>query len=659
MRALDRLRDRWQDQGLIWKDGPGDTASAQAPGHSPADRSVTFRQISDQVLMNSHADDKQAVLDAVGLTMRDLFDDTAGASYTYRDGRTVHRTYDDNGRKKFRQAGNTKGRDLYRVERLDQLATGTPVYVVEGEKDVHAIESVGGVAVCSAMGAGKAHLFDWAPLTGHTVVIVADDDDPGRKHAMQVREIVEPIAAGVVVTQAASGKDAADHIAAGYGLDELTIVDDTAKAGRPKVWKATELESARIIDWLAALRIVAGAVNYMVGPEGIGKSLFLMWLTAIVTTGKPFPQFGIPARKPMIVVLVLTEDDWATIARPRLEAAGADLNYVRVICEDKDGSGAPSFPRDMDIVEDAAQGAAIVMVDAWADTLPGSLSVKDPQQARQALHPWKELGTRTGATILLTGHTNREKGGNVRNAYGLTGEIRKKARMTILAQPDQEEEGVLVIGPEKSNVAPSLPASRFRITSVKMFDPTETSDGMVPRLEWIGDAEQSAREFFADAAAAESGDGSDDRNDVDEWLTNFLASGSQKATEIYSAADANGFSKDQVKRSKRRIGAVAERPQNPGPWFWSLPAKHQGTGSTEHPTSISALPALPALPDRSEGVQQGAQSTGSRVQTDGNSAHSATAHCSVCGQALLFPTPGKTVCAIRDEAHDAARSTAA
>ncbi|WKK13874.1 AAA family ATPase [Rhodococcus ruber] len=639
--ALDRLRDHWRSHGLAWKDGADHTASAQAPGHSDKDRSVTFRQIAGGVLMNSHADDKSAVLDALGLTMRDLFDDADGATYRYRDGREVRRTYRDNGRKSFRQDGNTKGRDLFRAERLDSHQLGTPVYVVEGEKDVLALESVGATAVCNAMGAGKSHLFDWSPLTGHTVVIVTDDDEPGRRHAAQVREILTPITAGLAVVQAAHGKDAADHIAAGYGLDEFQLVPElNPEPSGVRAWKATELECARRVEWLASLRIVAGAVNYMLGPEGIGKSLFLAWLAAIVTTGKPFPQFGIPARDPRTVVLVLTEDDWSTIARPRLEAAGADLERIVVLCEDPDGSGAPTFPRDMPIVEQAARGAAVVMVDAWADTLPGSLSVKDPQQARQALHPWKELGTRTGATILLTGHTNREKGGNVRNAYGLSGEIRKKARMTLLAQPDQEEEGVLVIGPEKSNVAPTLPASRFRIASVRMFDPNETSDGMVPVLQWVGDAEQSARDFFADAAAAENGDGADERNDVDEWLRQFLAHGSQKANEVYSAADANGFSKDQIKRAKRRIGAVAERPVNPGPWFWSIPATPQGAGSTVHPDSISALPVLPALPVRSEGVQQGAESTGSRVQGDGNEAHSAPsgdpAMCPECG----FPVDG-------------------
>ncbi|GAA3157795.1 hypothetical protein GCM10020255_039440 [Rhodococcus baikonurensis] len=77
MTALDVLRARWQENGLAWRDN-GDSASAQAPGHSDSDRSVTFRQICGQVLMNSHADDKEQVLAALGLTTAALFDDPKG-----------------------------------------------------------------------------------------------------------------------------------------------------------------------------------------------------------------------------------------------------------------------------------------------------------------------------------------------------------------------------------------------------------------------------------------------------------------------------------------------------------------------------------------------------------------------------------------------------
>ena len=93
------------------------------------------------------------------------------------------------------------------------------VYVTEGEKDVLALESVGAAATCSAMGAGKADKFDWSPLHGKNVIIVADNDEPGRKHAGQVAECLAGKANSVRIVEAAVGKDAADHIAAGQTLD--------------------------------------------------------------------------------------------------------------------------------------------------------------------------------------------------------------------------------------------------------------------------------------------------------------------------------------------------------------------------------------------------------------------------------------------------------
>ncbi len=361
---------------------------------------MTFRQITDQVLMNSHADDKQAVLDAVGLTMRDLFDDTSGTRYTYRDGRTVHRTYDDKGRKKFRQAGNTTGRDLYRVERLDQLATGTPVYVVEGEKDVHAVESVGGVAVCSAMGAGKAHLFDWTPLTGHTVVIVADDDEPGRRHAMQVHEIVEPLAAGVAVAQAASGKDAADHIAAGHGLDELEIVALDGNASRRlKVTRGSDVKMQRV-KWVMEHWIPAGSLTLLAGREGLGKSTIAAQICAQVTRGQLEGELhGTPRN----VLYVHSEDSREFTVAPRLNAAGADMNRVLFVDVETShtDSGTLILPLDTLALEKviAQHQVAFVVLDAATSSMSSELSGKDDRAVRQYLEPLAQLAARQGCVV--------------------------------------------------------------------------------------------------------------------------------------------------------------------------------------------------------------------------------------------------------------------
>ncbi|MBW0274302.1 hypothetical protein ATM97_16975 [Nocardia sp. MH4] len=353
-----------------------------------------------------------------------------------------------------------------------------------------------------------------------------------------------------------------------------------------RVWNALDMDTSRQIEWIAAQRLPENSVCYMLGAEGIGKSLFLVWLTALLTTGKPSPEFGMPARDPQTVVWVITEDDWVMVARPRMELAGVDLAHVRVICADQDGSGAPEFPRDIGRVSEAvADGAALVIVDAWADTLPGGLSVRDPQQARQALHPWKDLATRAGVSVLLSGHTNREKGGNVRNAYGMTGEIRKKARMTMLAQADPDEQGVLTIGPEKSNLAPAVPASRFRIEAVQVFEPTPTSDGMVPRLVWIGDSEHSARDLFTAAAEDEQEDRRD-RSEAEMWLEDFLTAAGKPvpSAEVMKAAAERKdgkLSRRTVQRAQERLKLVVSHVGFPRTTMWCLPGDQLKT--IDHP----------------------------------------------------------------------------
>ena len=89
-----------------------------------------------------------------------------------------------------------------------------------------AVRASGGAAVSCAMGAGKAHLADLTVLAGKDVNIIVDRDEPGHDHAHQVAEQLNGIAASVRLVQARTGKDAADHIAAGHGLDEFDDFDE-------------------------------------------------------------------------------------------------------------------------------------------------------------------------------------------------------------------------------------------------------------------------------------------------------------------------------------------------------------------------------------------------------------------------------------------------
>lgn len=584
MTAFERIVEAIQRNGQIVRPRGDRQASAQCPAHEDRDPSLSLTRIEGSVLVHCHGGcDTDDVLAALGMTKGDLYDEPAGATYSYDDGRVVHRSPE----KRFRQSGNTKGTPvLYRLDAVKTaVLAGQTIYLVEGEKDVLAIESIGHVATTTPQGASNVDKADLSPLHGAHVVAIVDKDDPGRKWAAKVATLLDGTAASLTFKEALTGKDAADHIAADHDLDDLVDLHvETDREPLPRLWPATALAGVQQPSWLAKQRLPRSAVTILVGDEGIGKSLLWVWIVAAVTTGKPLPEFGIPVRAPELVFIVITEDEWSYTVRPRLEVAGADLSMIRVICAEKDGSGSPIFPRDLCLITGSDPKPALVIVDAFLDTVSGNLSMRDPQQARQALHPWKEAATVTGAAIMLLTHTNRVDSKNARDRYGITGELRKKARMTLYAQ--QDDEGCLVVGPEKSNITGRVPASRFTIDPIQQFTPTEDHDGTVPLLRYVGESQLSAREHLEQNYDTQHGEDAQEHDEAVEWLKDYLISngGQAEAKDVIKAGIAAlGVSKQTLTRVRTRAKVRSVKDGLRGGWVWSLP--EELTKNSEEPTS--------------------------------------------------------------------------
>jgi hypothetical protein len=106
-------------------------------------------------------------------------------------------------------------------EVLAAKAAGKLIFLTEGEKDAKAVQATGYCATTMPGGAGK-----WEPqytetLAGCKVVILADDDEPGRRHAGTVWRELSMHAARVWLRLPAAGcKDVADHLAAGHSLKD-------------------------------------------------------------------------------------------------------------------------------------------------------------------------------------------------------------------------------------------------------------------------------------------------------------------------------------------------------------------------------------------------------------------------------------------------------
>ncbi|MCL2777974.1 MAG: hypothetical protein FWD73_08215, partial [Polyangiaceae bacterium] len=116
-------------------------------------------------------------------------------------------------------------RVLYKLPELLNDDGDRPVYIVEGEKDVDTLVGAGHTATCNPGGAGKWHYVSEQAckvLEGRDIVIIADADAPGRKHAEDVRRSLEGVAASVRVVEApAPHKDVTALLEAGGSLEQL------------------------------------------------------------------------------------------------------------------------------------------------------------------------------------------------------------------------------------------------------------------------------------------------------------------------------------------------------------------------------------------------------------------------------------------------------
>jgi|HubBroStandDraft_3_1064219.scaffolds.fasta_scaffold65755_2 hypothetical protein len=320
--------------------------------------------------------------------------------------------------------------------------------------------------------------------------------------------------------------------------------------------KASDMALSRPVLWrLAPGYLAAGKVNLLVGAEGIGKSLWAIQAVASTTSGTPWGPFTIGGR-PADAILIATEDGWEDTVRPRLEVAGADLDRLHVLCVDEDGTGTPTFPEDMPVLQDNEVAPSLVVVDAWIDTVAGGLQVKDAQKARQAVGPWKEYAAKTGAAVLLVTHTNRQESQDIRNTYGLSGALRQVARSTMYALEDPDTEA-LIVGPDKSNLGAKGVAHWFAKTPVKHFEPTTDGDGTVALLESIGDDHRSVQEVLAEQADAARP--APKTEEIDLWLKAELSNGSVHSVDLEATALAEGYSKDQLRGARKRVDAKSRR----------------------------------------------------------------------------------------------------
>lgn len=215
---------------------------APCPSHQDDHPSLSVSTGDDgKVLLLCRAGcETETVVKALGLTMAELFVRPGSSSprivatydYQDKDGRLLFQICRLEP-KEFRARRPVPGgwvwnltgvpRLLYRFPNLLRAAPDEPIIVVEGEKDADRLADLGFVATTNCGGVGKWRSEYSEPLRGRRVFILPDNDEPGRKHARQVKSGLKDIAA--VLTIQLPGLppkgDVSDWLDAGGTADEL------------------------------------------------------------------------------------------------------------------------------------------------------------------------------------------------------------------------------------------------------------------------------------------------------------------------------------------------------------------------------------------------------------------------------------------------------
>lgn len=252
-----------QAKGGDWS---GQQGLIPTPGHSPADRGLSVRDHptdATDIILYAHNEpgggDWRSFKDQ--LREEGLLPDRENSrrqvtrtpfEYIDADGAAVYRTVriepGRNGKPKDfiaeRQDGNggwvsgLKGAGLipYRLPQMIAAHPESAIFIVEGEKKADALAALDFTATCNPFGAGSWP-SGWGEkyLKGRDVVILPDNDKPGREHASAILRDILPHAASVRVVDLPGLPDKGDIIdwlgQGRTGLELVQLVDQTPFIG--------------------------------------------------------------------------------------------------------------------------------------------------------------------------------------------------------------------------------------------------------------------------------------------------------------------------------------------------------------------------------------------------------------------------------------------
>jgi hypothetical protein len=333
---------------------------------------------------------------------------------------------------------------------LPELRGQSVVYIVEGEKDVLNLRSIGVAATTNAGGAGKWRDEYTQQLLNAgvpEVVILPDNDLSGRQHAETVARSCRAagLQAKIVTLPSLPLKgDVSDWLAAGHSRDDLVALVKGASVYNPttntagsndghaglELTSLSELlaETEESVRWLVDGRIATGSLNVLAGKPKAGKSTLARLLALEVARGGQWLGFQCEAA---LVWYLALEDKRSEVRRHfrAMNATGAES--LRLVFPHR----PTNLLAELQVLA-ARERPGLIIVDTL-QRLIRARDLNDYAEVTTKLTPILTLARETGAAVLLVHHAGKGDRKNIDAVLGSTAISGSADNVFILARTER------------------------------------------------------------------------------------------------------------------------------------------------------------------------------------------------------------------------------
>ena len=312
---------------------------------------------------------------------------------------------------------------------LPAVIKASHIWIVEGEKDAETLTRMGLTGTTSPGGAVKWKIAFNCYFKAKDVVILPDNDDPGRQHADLVASSLHPIAKSVKILELPdlpAGGDVSDWA---KGRDPVDAAEDLCRLADG----ATEWKPARPVVCLADVKpekvgylwkpyLPKRKVALFEGDPGGGKTFLMLAVSAGLSRGC-LP--GAPRMEPANTLFLSAEDGLADTIRPRLDDLEADVGRIFAPAHPLVLTEEGGFEQLEALIADC--GPVLVVLDPLFAFTGPQVNIHRSNDSRAVMARLARIAEKSGTTIAAIRHLTNAR---IDHRFGNEGDFGRPERFS-------------------------------------------------------------------------------------------------------------------------------------------------------------------------------------------------------------------------------------